>query len=194
MLSFEGFQAVETLGLLSKRGCNSWIAVRNAKSEAIMDITLKEMKTEDEIRGKAYVHWKAWHEAYPSMISHEYLEKLTLEKCEKMAFSWPDNTIVAKDSNRVIGFVCFGNREEAPETGEIFALYVLSEYYGTGVALQLMNAGLEQLNEFSQVCLWVLKENKRAIRFYQKCGFCPNGEEMVSSNIDASEIKMVLIR
>ena len=160
-----------------------------------MDITLKEMETEDEIRGKAYVHWKAWHEAYPAMISHEYLEKLTLKKCEKIAFSWPDNTIVAKDSDRVIGFVCFGNRgEETPETGEIFALYLLSEYYGTGVALQLMNAGLDQLDGFSQVCLWVLKENKRAIRFYQKCGFYLNGEEMVSSNIDASEIKMVLVK
>jgi hypothetical protein len=40
------------------------------------------METEDEIKGKAYVHWRAWHEAYPDLVSQEYLNQLTLEKCE----------------------------------------------------------------------------------------------------------------
>ena len=87
----------------------------------------------------------------------------------------------------------YGDRgDEAPDTGEIFALYVLSEYYGKGAAQQLMNAGLEQLKNYPKIVLWVLKENTRAIRFYQKCGFTPDGEELVSSNIGAIEIRMVL--
>ena len=107
-------------------------------------VEIKKMETDDEIRGKAYVHWKSWHEAYPGLVSDEYLEKLTLEKCEKMAYSWPDNLIVAKENGRVIGFVGYGDRgDEAPDTGEIFALYVLSEYYGKGVGLRLIKAGLE---------------------------------------------------
>jgi predicted GNAT family N-acyltransferase len=65
-------------------------------------------------------------------------------------------------------------------------------YYGKGVAQKLMKAGLQQLTNYPQVCLWVLKENKRAIRFYEKCGFVPNGEELISSNIGATEIRMVL--
>ena len=150
------------------------------------------METDDEIRGKAYVHWKAWHEAYPGLVSDEYLDKLTLEKCEKMAYSWTDNLIVAKDNGRVIGFVGFGDRgDEAPGIGEIFAMYVLSEYYGTGVAQKLMEAGLRQLEGYPKVCLWVLRENKRAIRFYEKCGFSPDGEEMISPNLGVSEIRMV---
>ena len=55
-----------------------------------------------------------------------------------------------------------------------------------------MEAGLKQLNNYPQVCLWVLKENRRAIRFYQKCGFIPAGEELISQNIGATEIRMVL--
>ena len=103
--------------------------------------------------------------------------------------------MVAKDGDRVVGFVGYGDRgEEAPNTGEIFAMYVLSEYYGKGVAQQLMKTGLEQLNGYSQICLWVLKENKRAIHFYQKCGFISDGEELVSPNIEATEIRMVLAR
>lgn len=160
-----------------------------------MNIIIKKMETDDEIKGKAFVHWKSWHEAYPGLVDQEYLDALTLEKCEKIAYSWPNNLIVAKHEGRVIGFIGYGDRgNEAPNTGEIFALYVLSEYYGKGVAQQLMKTGLEQLNNYSQICLWVLKENKRAIRFYQKCGFIPDGQELNSPNIGATEIRMVLAR
>ena len=160
-----------------------------------MGIILKKMETDEEIMGKAYVHWKSWHEAYTGIVSQEYLDKLTLEKCEKMAFSWPDNTIVAKENGNVIGFVCYGDRgEEAPDVGEIFALYVLADYYGKGVGRKLMDVGLEQIKHFSQVRLWVLKENRRAIRFYEKCGFQPDGTEMTSPNISATEIRMTLKR
>lgn len=160
-----------------------------------MSIEIKKMETDAEIRGKAYVHWSAWHQAYPGLVSGEYLDKLTLEKCEQMARRWPFNLLVAKDGQRVVGFVGYGDRgDEAPGIGEIFALYVLSEYYGTGVARALMEAGLAQLRDYPEVCLWVLKENGRAIRFYEKCGFRPTGEEMVSPNIAAAEIRMTLER
>ena len=52
-----------------------------------MNIIIKRMETDEEIRGKAFVHWKAWHEAYSDLISREYLDSLTYEKCESMAFS-----------------------------------------------------------------------------------------------------------
>ena len=158
-----------------------------------MSIVIKKMETEEEIRGKAFVHWKSWQEAYPGLIKKEYLDRLTIEKCEQIAFNWQDGLFVAKDEERVIGFVGYGDRgDESPGIGEIFCLYVLSEYYGTGVGRQLMEAGLEQLKEYPEICLWVLKENKRAIRFYRKCGFIPDGREIISKNIDAEEIRMVL--
>ena len=43
-----------------------------------MGIILKKMETDEEIKGKAYVHWKSWHEAYVGIVSQEYLNKLTL--------------------------------------------------------------------------------------------------------------------
>lgn len=157
-----------------------------------MDIVIKRMETEDEIRGKAYVHWKAWHEAYPGLVSSDYLDRLTLEKCGEMARRWTDGILVAKEQGRVIGFAGYGNRgEEAPETGEIFAMYVLSEYYGKGVGQRLMEAALKELGSGRQICLWVLKENKRAIRFYEKNGFSPDGEELFSAACNAAEIRMI---
>lgn len=160
-----------------------------------MNIVIKEMKTDDEIRGKAFVHWKSWHETFSGLVAQEFLDAYTLEKCEKMAYDQPDNTIVAKLEERVIGFLGYGDRgNEAPDTGEIFWLYVLKEFHGKGVAQQLLNAGIERLNNYPQICLWVMKENKRAMRFYQKCGFIPDGEEFFSSELGTTEIRMVLAR
>ena len=160
-----------------------------------MHVVIKKMETDEEILGKAYVHWKAWHEAYPGIVSSDYLERMTLEKCETLAFRWKDDILVAEEDGRVIGFLGYGNRgEEAPSTGEIFALYVLKEYYGTGLGQKLMEEGLKRLEAYPEICLWVLKENRRAIRFYEKCGFVPDGAELYNANVSASEIRMVLIK
>ena len=140
-----------------------------------MNIIIKAMETEAEIRGKAYVHWKAWQEAYPGLVSPAYLEKLSLEKCEEIAFRRPENG-------------------DDPDTGEIFALYVLAAYYGTGLGRRLMDAGLERLRDCPEVRLWVLQGNARAIRFYEKCGFRPDGAEKELPALSAREIRMRLQR
>ena len=151
-------------------------------------ITIKQMETDAEIRGKAYVHWSCWHEAYADVVSAAYLEKLTLEKCEQMAFQWRDNILVAKDGERVVGFAGYG--EAAPDTGELFALYVLKEYRGSGVAQSLMSAAAERLSAYPKIGLWVLKENPRAIRFYEKHGFRADGAQMRLESLDAVVCRM----
>ena len=156
-----------------------------------MNIEIKPMRTDDEIRGKAYVHWRSWHEAYKGIVSDSYLEDMTLEKCGKIAFDWPDDLIVAKDGGRVVGFAGYGDSAGSPGDGEIYALYVLSEYYGTGLGGRLMDAALEKLGARGRVYLWVLKENARAIRFYEKCGFRADGEEKYLESLGAAEIRMV---
>ncbi|MBO4452735.1 MAG: GNAT family N-acetyltransferase, partial [Clostridia bacterium] len=117
------------------------------------------------------------------------------EKCEEIAFKWRENVIIAKDGESVIGFICYGGlTPEDSVNGGIVALYVLSEYYGKGVGLMLMNAAMEKLSACPKVGVWVLTENKRAIRFYEKCGFRRDGEEIANANISASEIRMIYQR
>ena len=157
-----------------------------------MPITIKPMETDEEIKGKAFVHWKCWQETYPGLVSQEYLNKLTPEKCEEMAFQWRDNILVAKEGDRVIGFVGYGSSgPDAPDTGEVFALYVLPEYHGTGVGRQLMDAALEKLAGYPKICLWAVKGNGRAVRFYEKCGFCLTGEEKFTKSVSAYGIRML---
>ena len=81
--------------------------------------------------------------------------------------------------------------EELTETGEIFAIYVLEEYCGTGVGKALMQAGLGEL-DYQTVAVWVLKDNKRAIKFYEKCGFCIDGrEEVIKLGSPIVEVRMI---
>ena len=159
-----------------------------------MTIIIKPMETDGEIRGKAYVHWKSWHEAYSGLVSREYLDRDTLDKCVEIAYQWPDNIFVAKDGNKVVGFVGYGTSRDKPDAGEVYAIYVLSEYYGSGTAQKLMDAAIEQLGSFQVIYIWVLKENARAIRFYEKYGFEKDGEEKNMPSLEAAAIRMILKR
>ncbi|MBR3270387.1 MAG: GNAT family N-acetyltransferase, partial [Clostridia bacterium] len=100
-----------------------------------MTVVIKPIETHGELMGKAYVHWKAWHEAYLGIVDADFLSRMTLERCEQNAVKWGgDGLLIAVENGRVIGFVGYGSRgEEAPNVGEVFALYVLSDYYGKGV-------------------------------------------------------------
>ena len=161
-----------------------------------MSIINKKMETDDEIRGKGYVHYKSWQQAYPGLVDQSYLDKMSEQKCEEIAYRWLDNILVAKDGERVVGFVGYGKcrNEDLCDAGEVFAIYVLAEYYGKGVGRALMDAALDLLPQ-DRVAVWVLQGNKRAIRFYEKCGFRSDGKsdtKILGSPI--TEIRMVLKR
>ena len=145
-----------------------------------MKIVIKTMETPEEIEGKSLVHWQTWREAYDDLLPADFQETMTLEKCRFFSQKYPENTLIAMDGKKVVGFISYGNfRDKTIQAGEIFALYVLKDYYGKGVSKQLMHAAFVALDQFSEICLWVLKDNKRAIAFYQKMGFTFDGQEQI---------------
>lgn len=143
-----------------------------------MKIIIKTMETPEEIEGKSLVHWQTWREAYDDLLPEEFQETMTLEKCRFLSQKYPENTLIAMDGKKVVGFISYGNFcDEVIQAGEIIALYVLKDYYGKGVSEQLMHAAFVALDHVSEIYLWVLKDNKRAIAFYQKMGFTFDGQE-----------------
>ena len=145
-----------------------------------MVITVKQMETPEEIEGKSLVHWHTWREAYDDLLPAEFQETMTLDRCRFFSQKYPENTLIAMDGKKVVGFISYGNfRDETIQAGEIIALYVLKDYYGKGVSKQLMHAAFVALDQFSEIYLWVLKDNKRAIAFYQKMGFTFDGQEQI---------------
>lgn len=145
-----------------------------------MNLTIKKMKTPEEIEGKSLVHWQTWREAYDDLLPAEFQETITLERCRFFSQKYPENTLIAIDGMKVVGFISYGNfRDETIQAGEIMALYILKDYYGKGIAQKLVKAALNALDHFSEIFLWVLKDNKRAIAFYQKMGFTLDGQEKI---------------
>ena len=158
-----------------------------------MDIKIKPMESDSEIRGKAYVHWKAWQDAYSGLIDQAYLDNLTIEKCTEIAFRWPDNLLIAKENDKVIGFVGYGVCGDEPFTGEIFSIYILKEYYDKKIGYALMCAALEKLSDYRKIYVWVLEGNLRAIKFYERCGFQFDGiKKQITLSTINTEIRMVL--
>ena len=160
-----------------------------------VQIIIKKMETDAEIKGKAFVHYKSWQEAYSGIVEQVYLDKQTIDNCLKIAMNTKDNTIIAKESNHVVGFVQYGkyDYEDLEDAGEIIALYVLADYYGKGIGYRLMQEAVKSLSGYSQIALFVIKDNQRAIDFYTRYGFRFDGQEGMSQ-VGVTVARMTLNR
>ena len=143
------------------------------------------------------MYYKSWHETYAGLIDADHLKKHTLEKCITIAHKWPDNILVAKDGEQVIGFVGFGAYRDntLSDCGEVFALYVLAEYHGQKVGYDLMKVAVDKLLPYKKIAVWVLKGNERAIRFYERFGFRFDGTEAeIMLGTPNTELRMIFER
>ncbi len=60
---------------------------------------------------------------------------------------------------------------------ELYALYVRPAWWSTGTGRALMDRVLARTSapRYHSVVLWVLRDNTRARRFYERAGFAPDG-------------------
>jgi GNAT superfamily N-acetyltransferase len=90
---------------------------------------------------------------------------------------------VATIARRVVGFVSLGpERERARGStgrGEIWAFYLHPDVWGSGIADRLIEHAHERLlaEGFVEAVLWVLDDNPRARRFYERHGWAATGIE-----------------
>ena len=111
------------------------------------------------------------------------------------AFQNNISTLIAKDGDNVIGFADYGKYrwDDLTDTGEVYAIYLLKEYYGKGIGYSLMCQAVEALKEYRNIAVWVLGGNERAIRFYTKFGFELDGKKMTTTlGTDMTELRMIL--
>ena len=86
----------------------------------------------------------------------------------------PDGTALLAESEREpVGIVGFS-------PGQLNALYVLPDAWGSGVGSGLHDAAIAKLAELGpEARLWVLEENTRARGFYERRGWRLDGRERV---------------
>lgn len=98
-----------------------------------------------------------------------------LEKREKYYANVPENEIIliAKEEKNVVGF-CRASRFD--DKNELIAIYVLPEYQGTGVGKLLWQQAKKHFDSGKDTIVQVASYNEKAIRFYEKLGFCDTGK------------------
>ncbi|HVE62633.1 MAG TPA: GNAT family N-acetyltransferase [Mycobacteriales bacterium] len=150
-----------------------------------MALEIREMRAEDA-ESLAAMHVATWLAAYGDLVPAGTFEGLDLaEQADRWrgrvdgAENVGRRTIVALDGPAVAGFVAVGVAREAepPGVGELYALYVESPRWGTGLGRRLMDAGLAALVDagYAAAYLWVLQDNPRARRFYELAGWACDG-------------------
>ena len=92
-----------------------------------------------------------------------------LEKGQPVSF-------LVYDDDEAIGVLSYGPSRHAEvddDTIEIWRFYFLPGYWGRGAAAAAMNLLMMKIREagYRKVILWVMEENLRARRFYEKTGF-----------------------
>ena len=160
-------------------------------------ICIKMAETAEELCGRGYVHCTAWQEAYRGIVCDRYLDSMTVEATTARARKFPENTLVAKDKEKVVGFAVYSlsRDEDLMDAGEVVAIYILSEYYGHKIGYRLMNEAVSRLSEYNTIFVWVLEQNERAIRFYHRYGFEFDGcKKQLNLGTPVSAVRMMMRR
>jgi L-amino acid N-acyltransferase YncA len=133
---------------------------------------------------------KAWLETYRGLVADSVLD--TLSTVDQAA-AWrrilvrepPVSMAVAETARGVLlGFAAGGPRrgKRLPHDSEVYAIYVLGAAQRQGLGSALMAAvGRSLLDNGGQsLCLWVLRHNEGARRFYESLGGVEVGEKIES--------------
>ena len=131
----------------------------------------------------AGVHVRSWQAAYRGLLPDEYLDALRPEdRMSQYTFGSTDAnvpvTTVAVEDGSIRGFATTGPSRDADAAGkgEVLALYVDPEAWGTGIGDRLVAEARARLTRmgFTEAVLWVLVGNDRAQRFYRTDGWQPD--------------------
>jgi 2-(1,2-epoxy-1,2-dihydrophenyl)acetyl-CoA isomerase len=128
-------------------------------------------------RGVAECHIASWRESYRGIVPDPVLGAFDLDECEtgwRRMLDAGCPVHVALTDDEVIGFACAraARDPEPPAPTELHAMYVRGAYHGSGVADALIDAAIGPAAACS---LWVFDRYPRAIAFYRKHGFTPDG-------------------
>ncbi|MFJ3616860.1 GNAT family N-acetyltransferase [Streptomyces iakyrus] len=130
-----------------------------------------------------------WRSAYRGLVPQSYLDRLSVEEDAERRRTYlaqGDGSIVnlvAEDTGgEIVGWACHGPYREGEvrtEDAELYAIYVHPDRKGRGVGRALLAESVARCSAagHGRLLLWVLKENDRARRFYERAGFRADGAE-----------------
>jgi GNAT superfamily N-acetyltransferase len=135
----------------------------------------------DDAPALAQLHVDCWEDAYTGLIPQRILDErrdtldARIERWLTILVEEPNTWLAVDTEGRLIGFASsLESRDNDVDVElELSALYVRASWWGTGVGYALLEATIGDRAAY----LWVLANNDRAIRFYERQGFRLDGTE-----------------
>jgi GNAT superfamily N-acetyltransferase len=159
-------------------------------------VTVRRARPADA-RPIAEVHVRTWQAAYRHAFSAELLDELSVDereagwrrRLEEGYVMW-----VAETATTIAGFAAVGPSRSERDAGELYAIYVLPEAWGSGAARELMGSAREWFAQegYATAMLWVLADNPRARRFYEREGWRAEGTRI--DTVHGTEVEEALYR
>jgi GNAT superfamily N-acetyltransferase len=140
----------------------------------------------------ARVQERGWQAAYRHVFPPERLDRGGFihvnrwrTRLETPPAGWA--TFVAVADGAVVGFASVGPSRDVAGLGELYAIYVDPDAWGTGAGRALIEHAEAHLAvEYEQAALWVLEDNPRARRFYELAGWRPDGASKAGEWFDVT--------
>lgn len=136
---------------------------------------IRKIKKSDDINAIGKIYEKSWKFAYNGIIPKDYFDSVSGDKWLPHFENKSMNSLVLIENKQFIGTssYCKSRSKEFNDFGEIVSIYLLPEHMGKGYGKLLFEATLNELIKlgYKNVFLWVLEENTRARRFYEKQKF-----------------------
>ncbi len=146
----------------------------------------------DDLYSISRIYEESWKYAYKDILPREFLESISKGHWNTFLRNEAIETLLLESENEIIGTLSFSESrfKEYWGSGEIISLYLLPEYMGKGYGKNLLLTALKFLKEkgFSDIFLYVLEENKRAIKFYEQMGFQVAGDYL-EGTIGGKQVK-----
>ncbi len=160
-------------------------------------ITVRTAELGDAER-MAEIHARTWQITYRGAMPDDLLDNIDVAAWTAARRRWiegrvpPGEIFVAEaddgDGPVIVGHATVGGYRNEDGTrdqavGEVFSIYVAPEHWSTGAGYALMRASVDHLAAHgrTEVRLWVLDQNPRARRFYERFGFVADGVDKVDT-------------
>lgn len=136
----------------------------------------------DDLAAVAVQVTESWRSAYAGLMPQALLDSLDPRRRQAGMERVMDEGLVgqamsvALDGSQIVGSAWVGP-DRADDTdgtvGEVLAIYVASSYWGKGYGYALMERSKEDMRRlgYRSAMLWVLHDNERAQRFYERNGW-----------------------
>jgi len=160
----------------------------------------------------AAVQRETWFAAYEGVIAPEVIDRVTVPDDGariRQSFRtrpWQRMLVAVDpgtgdpDAGGIVGYASFGPETdvlnapwphpltadgEGGRVAELYALYVRPAWWSTGTGRALMEKVLARSAAagYRFITLWVLRDNQRARRFYERAGFAPDGATNVLTGL-----------